>query len=51
MKKCISCNKVVYYDKTEFKCPGCGKEAIVRCDHCKTTSKNYKCPACEFEGP
>jgi predicted RNA-binding Zn-ribbon protein involved in translation (DUF1610 family) len=51
MKKCISCNKMVNEDKTEFKCPGCGKETIIRCDHCKTTSKAYVCPACEFEGP
>ncbi len=50
MKKCISCNKVVSNNKTEFKCPVCKKELIVRCDHCKATAKAYKCTSCGFEG-
>lgn len=50
MKKCISCNKTVTDDKTEFRCPSCGKETIIRCDHCKTTAKPYTCPNCGFEG-
>ena len=51
MKKCSTCNKVVTDDKTEFHCPSCGKGIIVRCDHCKQTSKKYTCEDCSFEGP
>jgi Zn-ribbon RNA-binding protein len=51
MKKCSTCNKVVTDDKTEFHCPSCGKGIIVRCDHCKQTSKKYTCEECSFEGP
>ena len=29
----------------------CGKEKIIRCDHCKSTTKEYKCNECKFIGP
>jgi predicted RNA-binding Zn-ribbon protein involved in translation (DUF1610 family) len=51
MKTCTTCIKIVSDEKTEFKCPDCGKTTIVRCDHCKTTSKTYKCKECGFVGP
>ncbi|HNV00987.1 MAG TPA: zinc finger domain-containing protein [archaeon] len=51
MKTCTTCNKIVTDAKTEFKCPECGKTTIVRCDHCKTTSKTYTCKECGFVGP
>jgi len=51
MKKCTSCNKIVTDDKTEFKCPSCGKETIIRCNSCKMTSKEYTCKECGFVGP
>ena len=51
MKKCTTCNKVVTNEKTEFKCPDCGKETIIRCDSCKKSSKIYTCPGCGFVGP
>ncbi|MFA5125600.1 MAG: zinc finger domain-containing protein [archaeon] len=51
MKTCTSCNKVVTGKHSEFKCPSCGKSTIVRCEHCKQTSKTYVCKECEFEGP
>jgi Zn-ribbon RNA-binding protein len=51
MKKCTTCNKIVAEEKTEFKCPSCGKETIIRCDSCKESVKPYKCKECGFEGP
>ncbi|MDD3083626.1 MAG: zinc finger domain-containing protein [Candidatus ainarchaeum sp.] len=51
MKKCTTCNKIVYDKKTEFKCPSCGKETIIRCDSCKKSSKEYSCKECGFIGP
>jgi predicted RNA-binding Zn-ribbon protein involved in translation (DUF1610 family) len=51
MKICSSCNKEVNFDFTEFKCPKCEKTTITRCDHCKTTTKEYKCSECGFIGP
>ena len=51
MKKCTTCNKVVTDNKTEFKCPGCGKGIIIRCDSCKQTAKRYTCADCGFVGP
>jgi len=50
MKVCSTCNREVADEYISFKCPGCGKEPIVRCRHCRTTSKPYKCK-CGFEGP
>ncbi|MDD5418114.1 MAG: zinc finger domain-containing protein [Candidatus Nanoarchaeia archaeon] len=51
--KCISCNTdISSKDKTtEFKCPNCGKEKIIRCGHCRSISAEYKCSQCEFIGP
>jgi predicted RNA-binding Zn-ribbon protein involved in translation (DUF1610 family) len=51
MKKCTTCNKIVNEKKTEFKCPGCEKELIIRCDSCKKTAKEYTCKECGFVGP
>ena len=51
MKTCSTCNKAVMDDYIEFKCPKCGKAKIVRCKHCRETSKIYACPECGFEGP
>ncbi|MFH1663354.1 MAG: zinc finger domain-containing protein [archaeon] len=51
MKLCSSCNKEVNFDFTEFPCPKCGNAKIIRCDHCKSTSKEYKCIECSFVGP
>jgi len=50
MKKCISCNKEVGNNYVEFKCPGCKKTKMIRCENCRATSKSYKCE-CGFEGP
>ncbi|MEK6941977.1 MAG: zinc finger domain-containing protein [archaeon] len=51
MKVCTTCNTQVTKSFVEFKCPKCAKTHIIRCDHCRTTSKAYKCPECGFEGP
>ncbi|MBN2127457.1 MAG: RNA-binding protein [Candidatus Diapherotrites archaeon] len=51
MKVCGSCNKEVSDDFVEFKCPSCGKSNIIRCLHCRATSKEYKCEECGFTGP
>ncbi|MFH1586583.1 MAG: zinc finger domain-containing protein [Candidatus Diapherotrites archaeon] len=50
MKICTTCNKEVTGDYVEFKCPKCDKEIIIRCGHCRSTSKTYQC-SCGFEGP
>ncbi|MBI2106082.1 DUF1610 domain-containing protein [Candidatus Woesearchaeota archaeon] len=54
MKKmliCSSCNKNIQTGATRFKCPGCGKNEIIRCGHCKKTAVKYKCNSCGFVGP
>lgn len=51
MKKCTSCSKEVVNDFVEFKCPSCEKKKLVRCKHCRNTSKTYKCEECGFIGP
>jgi len=51
MKVCSTCNKEVTDDYVDFKCPKCGSERIVRCLHCRTTSKPYTCKECGFIGP
>ncbi|MCK9292919.1 MAG: zinc finger domain-containing protein [archaeon] len=51
MEQCTSCNIEVTQDYTTFKCPKCGKAKIIRCNRCKSTSKPYKCPECNFIGP
>ncbi|MBU0662015.1 MAG: zinc finger domain-containing protein [Candidatus Diapherotrites archaeon] len=50
MKVCSTCNKEVTDSFTEFKCPGCGKNKLVRCEHCRETSAAYRC-VCGFTGP
>ncbi|MCL5100133.1 MAG: zinc finger domain-containing protein [Candidatus Marsarchaeota archaeon] len=49
-KECRSCGRLTH-EYTEFKCPRCGKDTIVRCKHCRETSNIYKCNECGFEGP
>ncbi|MCX8158314.1 MAG: zinc finger domain-containing protein [Candidatus Diapherotrites archaeon] len=51
MKTCISCKKEITKEYVEFKCPSCNKHKIIRCLHCKKTSKEYSCPECGFSGP
>jgi predicted RNA-binding Zn-ribbon protein involved in translation (DUF1610 family) len=50
--RCTSCGRRVEADSdwVEFKCPGCRKERILRCDSCKRLENTYKCK-CGFEGP
>lgn len=50
--KCASCGKKVEAEPVwvEFKCPGCGKESIIRCDKCKRMENQYTCK-CGFTGP
>ncbi len=52
-KKCISCGKSLVNDpsSTTFMCPGCGKQEISRCSHCRELAAKYQCPECGFEGP
>ncbi|MGE0792809.1 MAG: zinc finger domain-containing protein [Candidatus Woesearchaeota archaeon] len=52
-KKCTSCNVPLTNDQgsTSFKCPGCGKEEIVRCRKCREIVVKYTCPQCGFVGP
>ena len=49
-KSCVSCGRLTS-DYTEFKCPKCGKETIIRCLHCREIGNRYICKECEFEGP
>ena len=51
MKACSTCNKEVTSDFVEFRCPKCGKTAIIRCEACRKTAKTYNCSECGFEGP
>jgi predicted RNA-binding Zn-ribbon protein involved in translation (DUF1610 family) len=51
MKVCDSCNKEVTDNFVEFKCPKCNKNNIIRCLHCRSTSKEYICKQCGFTGP
>ena len=54
MKKkliCSSCYKSIQEGATIFECPACGKQKIVRCNHCKKVGIKYKCGNCGFEGP
>ncbi|MDD5133067.1 MAG: zinc finger domain-containing protein [Candidatus Nanoarchaeia archaeon] len=51
--KCTSCNTSIKGIKgaTTFKCPSCGKQEIIRCEHCRVIVARYKCPTCGFSGP
>ncbi|MFH1224444.1 MAG: zinc finger domain-containing protein [Candidatus Diapherotrites archaeon] len=51
LKVCSTCNKEVTDKYVEFKCPGCMKKKIIRCGHCRQTSKEYACGDCGFKGP
>jgi len=48
---CSSCHRRSQDGVTKFKCPGCGKVEIVRCEHCKKTAIKYECHGCGFAGP
>jgi predicted RNA-binding Zn-ribbon protein involved in translation (DUF1610 family) len=50
LKNCSSCGKQTK-EYTEFPCPVCGEEKIVRCIHCREVVNPYKCRKCGFEGP
>ncbi|HLC45501.1 MAG TPA: zinc finger domain-containing protein [archaeon] len=50
-KICSSCGSSVLNKYTEFKCPGCGKNEIVRCEKCRRLTNEYKCKDCGFSGP
>ena len=49
-KVCISCGRLTD-SYTEFKCPKCAGNTIIRCRHCREVSNVYKCKECNFEGP
>ncbi|MBN2881236.1 DUF1610 domain-containing protein [Candidatus Woesearchaeota archaeon] len=50
---CVSCKKSIVNDNgaTIFKCPSCGKQQIIRCQHCRKIAAKFVCPECGFEGP
>lgn len=50
-KKCSSCGREVKSRYSEFKCPQCGEEKIVRCEDCRTLATKYTCGKCGFTGP
>ena len=51
--KCVSCGRKVESEQNwvEFKCPGCGKTRILRCEKCKKLENQYTCEKCGFVGP
>ena len=51
--KCNSCNVKVgnMPGAVTFMCPSCGKQQIIRCEHCRRVAAKYICPSCGFEGP
>ncbi|MBI5347382.1 MAG: RNA-binding protein [Candidatus Aenigmarchaeota archaeon] len=51
--KCTSCKKMLVSEDnfTQFKCPSCMKETIIRCGSCRRKSNIYVCKKCKFEGP
>lgn len=51
VRKCTSCGKEAVFKYSEFKCPQCSKETIVRCESCRSLATQYKCGKCGFEGP
>ncbi len=50
-KLCASCGTEVLEKYSQFKCPGCGKETIIRCSSCRILTTKYKCGSCGFVGP
>tara|TARA_Y100000031_G_C8054075_1_gene307531 strand:- start:384 stop:617 length:234 start_codon:yes stop_codon:yes gene_type:complete len=50
---CNSCKREINTIKynTRFSCPGCGKQEIVRCGHCRQIAAKYTCSGCKFVGP
>jgi Zn-ribbon RNA-binding protein len=51
VKKCVSCGKEAIFGYSEFGCPSCGKQKIIRCGDCKELAAKYTCPKCGFSGP
>ncbi|MCL5440473.1 MAG: zinc finger domain-containing protein [Candidatus Marsarchaeota archaeon] len=49
-KKCVSCGRLTH-DYTEFECPACGKNRIIRCYHCRKITNVFACDECNFSGP
>lgn len=49
-KICVSCGRLSS-EYVEFKCPGCGKETIVRDRSCREKHTKYICQTCHTEGP
>lgn len=52
-EKCNSCKTAItnVQGTVRFKCPGCSKEDIIRCDRCRRFAARYKCFSCGLEGP
>lgn len=49
---CTSCKTDVANQVcVKFRCPGCGKEEIIRCNHCRRIATRYVCRLCNFSGP
>ncbi|MDP2899854.1 MAG: zinc finger domain-containing protein [Candidatus Bathyarchaeota archaeon] len=53
MSTCISCGRKVSPGEKAVKmsCPNCGAVTIWRCEKCRLFGRNYRCPACGFQGP
>lgn len=51
--ECVSCGKKVTNDSgsVTFNCPKCGKQVMIRCEHCREIAAKYRCAECGFEGP
>ena len=51
VKKCSSCGKEAVFRYSEFKCPSCSVETIIRCESCRALAAKYSCTKCGFTGP
>lgn len=53
INQCTSCKVDVFNLKgsTEFICPNCSMNTIVRCRNCRKLATKYKCKKCGFTGP
>ncbi|MFC2162866.1 zinc finger domain-containing protein [Candidatus Altiarchaeota archaeon] len=50
-KKCGSCGTELLGKYSEFNCPKCDKEEIVRCESCRKLGIKYTCSKCGLELP